>query len=322
MWLSFTEGLGFGQQNFYPTHSGADGYSRKRPIQSQVPGVESSEVNIGDFVDFENFSVARTSSDSAKPVLPSPTRPNPSPVSSNPDGVAGRIGEYRKSFTASNGKSSEFLIEVPPGIRQKKYGLLVYVHGDTAVDYTGQWQTVKRMARKYGLVALSVKSPSRSREQGTSWWMDADKNADYLNELLQKEVLGKYNIDKNRTVFTGQSGGPTFLTGPWIKRYASQFRGGALLLCGSRVRTNFTPRNWTPDFLNNFKMVFVNGRQDFLYDLARAAARDYRASGFNVETDFSGNYGHCAFRNGVQYEMDRGLASILGSSRSSLVASR
>jgi hypothetical protein len=209
-------------------------------------------------------------------------------------GKGGVKGFHEASFAASNGKSTRFKLDVPASNGDASAnGLLVYLHGDGAGDYDWYWPSLAAVAKKFNLIPVAVKSPT-ANENGPSWWWEADANAVVLDELLKQEVRAKYNVDTYRVVFTGASGGPTFMDGPWLRYYASQYRGGAMVFCGGLVQTA-QPFRDAQGFKENFPLYYYIGTADFLLDGAQSAAAYYRGKGLKVEEEHPAGVGHCQF---------------------------
>ena len=67
-------------------------------------------------------------------------------------------------------------------------------------------------------------------------------------------MLTKYNIDKKRIYFSGQSSGAGFLSSHFIPLHGNDYQGGAFMQCGgSRPALRINPSD---QFKNNFKLHF------------------------------------------------------------------
>ena len=213
------------------------------------------------------------------------------------------------TFQASNGKSANFRMEVPADFATKSHGLLIYLHGDGASDYEWSFKDINAISQRHGLIPVAVMSPTHN-DGGPSWWWDADANAVFLNELLEKEIVSKYNVDKTRVVFTGISGGSTFLAGPWIRHYASQYRGGAILMCGSWASSRLPFRD-APGFKERFPIFFHISTADFLLDGAKDAIEYHREKGLKVTADIPQGTGHCDFYDQMEPLFEERVKKIL-----------
>jgi len=75
-------------------------------------------------------------------------------------------------------------------------------------------------------------------------WNEGDQvaAAKLLNDLIQQDLFPKYNIDKTRVLFSGQSSGGGFFSSHFVPTFGKGYKGGAFLQCGmARPRVTFTP---------------------------------------------------------------------------------
>ncbi len=112
-------------------------------------------------------------------------------------------------------------------------------------------------------------------------------------------------------IFSGASGGPTFLAGPFLPKYAHKYRGGAGLFCGGLVNTNAAFRG-DSDFIKSFDIYIVNGTKDFLLPGARAAMAYYKKKGMRVKGDFLPGVEHCGFSATMHQMLDARVRKIMG----------
>jgi hypothetical protein len=221
-------------------------------------------------------------------------------------GAGGRTGTFEDRFTASNGKSSTWKTTIPDDAASKTYGLNIYLHGDGGGDYTWVFDGNVRSSKKLGLIGVVVMAPNAERR----WYNDGMANARFLDELIQNEILKKYNIDRTRIYFTGTSGGSQFLGGQFIPTYGSKYNSGALLLCGG-------PKNWlgsiqsTPEFVRKFKFYWYAGTGDFLYDQITAGMSYYKGLGMQVDSEMIPGGSHCEFPGNVPGAIERKLSLIV-----------
>ena len=192
----------------------------------------------------------------------------------------------------------------------KSHGLLIYLHGDGGKDYNWFFPKVREVAAKYDLIPVAIMSPT-SNVNGPSWWWDADPNAVFLDHLLKAQFIRRFNIDRSRIIFTGASGGPTFMNGPWLRYYASQYRGGAVLFCGGLVQTGL-PYRATYGFRENFKLAYYTGTKDFLLGGTKAAVEYYRTHGLQATEEYPEGIDHCAFAPYMNRLLDERIEKILG----------
>lgn len=217
--------------------------------------------------------------------------PTPTPARST-QGTGGALGLVEDSYTAVNGLSGKIRLQVPqdhgPG---HPHGLLVYLHGDGGKDYDWFFDDVKDAAEANGLIAMSARSPN----DGAAWYKNGEKQAEYLDEVLQKRVFPQYDITFAQVVFVGASGGSQFLTGQFIPKYGANYEGGSLQMCGG-------PRNWLanfpakPEFLKRFTLAFYTQRGDMLFPQVEQGIAYYESQGMQVLKELPDGTGHCAFK--------------------------
>ncbi len=172
----------------------------------------------------------------------------------------------------------------------KPHGLLVLLHGSSASNYTNMVGMMSAVAQTYDLIRVSVLAPNG---QG---WNEGDQPgaAEKLHQLVQQDLFAKYNIDKTRVMFSGQSSGAGFLASHFIALHAADYRGGAFLQCGANAPFN----NFTPDDATKagFKMHFEITSADPIWPQQYAAGTaKYASLGMQLTKDNSKPGGHCAF---------------------------
>jgi hypothetical protein len=195
-------------------------------------------------------------------------------------GVTGRVVE-NQSFTSSEGVQATFRYFAPAGNnRDTGHPLVVYLNGNTGSNF-GPKSTYPQTSGEHGqslptldqarneaaqeswwnqAVFVSVLSPTRNQSVLT-WETDLDasvraKNARLVHELVQNNIFRNLNINRDQVFFVGQSGGAVFLGGSFIPLFGTNYRGGALMLCGgSPPKANFTVAP-TEEFKRLFKIHF------------------------------------------------------------------
>lgn len=223
-------------------------------------------------------------------------------------GSGGQTGNYEENFEF-NGRSAKYRVSIQDDVQTGRYGMLVYLHGDGAWDYEGFWRSSKEIAFRHDLIAVHVQAPTSSGA-GRSWWIAGDANAEYLNALLHERILRLYNINKSRVIFSGKSGGPTFMTGTWMNRYMQQFAGGAVLMCGGMLHTN-TRMEAAADWRRAFKVRIETSSGDFLNSGAHSALQRYEQYGMDVQLTTHGSGGHCSFDRTPAAILEQRVAELL-----------
>ncbi len=223
-------------------------------------------------------------------------------------GSGGQTGSYEETFEF-NGSAAKYRVSVQDDVQTGRYGMMVYLHGDGAWDYDGFWRDSKAIAFRHDLIAVHVQAPTTGNA-GRSWWIAGDRNAEYLNALLQERVLRLYNVDRSKVIFSGQSGGPTFMTGTWMNRYMQQFLGGAVFMCGGMLYSN-TGMEASSDWRHYFKIRIETTTGDFLNSGAQSARQRYERYGMDVRLTTHGDGGHCQFNQSQASILDQRVAEIL-----------
>lgn len=264
----------------------------------------------GDSQSRNNGRTSRRDPNTTPPDTPpdqDPQRPQlPQIPPSASGGSGGPVGESQHRFTAANGKVSTWKIIAPTDVATKTYGLNIHLHGDGGGDYSWLYRPNARIAQKHGLLGVVVMAPNASRR----WYQDGVRNAEFLHELIQKDILTRFNIDRTRIYFSGVSGGAQFLTGQFIPLYGLNYNTGAVLLCGG-------PANWqrefrtSPEFLSRFRLYWYSGTADFLYSQIVEGMRWYKSRGMQVESEMIPGAPHCEFPGGVSGALERKIALII-----------
>ncbi len=214
---------------------------------------------------------------------------------------------FNQSFTAPAGGTSQFHIYAAGIDPTKPVGLLVQLHGDGAYEFgrpsAGKLLSMAAIAKERNMILVSVKSPDRAGS--VTWWEDAGVNVPFLQALLDTEVYGKYNVEKNKVWLSGYSGGAEFISLYYVKRQHHTFCGGGALISGGGSVTQASPAvPFTSGFKGNFRMHFYTGQDDGVgspinwngYTAAQSGATQWRDRGFSVTTDFPAGIDH--------YELD------------------
>jgi predicted esterase len=212
---------------------------------------------------------------------------------SSPDGnptanlTGGSGGVSGPADLKSQGNLS-FKINAPAGNPPR--GLLVLLHGSTASNYAqfvGMMQTV---ATQYGLIPVSVLAPNG---QG---WNEGNQvqAATLLNRLIQEDLYPKYNIDKSKIVFSGQSSGGGFLSTHFVPTFAKNYQGGAFFQCGAAPpAVPFAPDAATRQ---KFRLHFEITTGDNIWPTFYAqSVQKYTEAQMQLTKDNSKPGGHCQF---------------------------
>src|SRR5262249_35850729 len=145
----------------------------------------------------------------------------------------------------------------------------------------------------YDLIPVSVLAPNGSgwNEGGSQAQIDA---AGKLNELIQNDIFTKYNIDKTRIVFSGQSSGGGFFSTHFVPLQGKNYQGVVFFQCGAAPpAVAFVPDAATKAAL---RLHFEITSGDPIWPQQYAAAvTAYTQAGMTLSKDNTKPGGHCAF---------------------------
>ncbi len=177
-----------------------------------------------------------------------------------------------------------------PTANDKPHGLLVLLHGSSASNYKELIGIMATVAAQHDLLRVSVLAPNG---QG---WNEGNQvqAAEQLHQLVQQDIYPKYNIDKDRVLFSGQSSGGGFLSSNFVPSHARDYAGGAFFQCGAAPPSSaFTPDAATK---KNFHLHFEITTGDPIWPASYAmSVADYTAAGMSLTKDNTKPGGHCAF---------------------------
>lgn len=255
--------------------------------------------------------------DSIIPSANSTPTPPPGSALRLSGGSGGKTGEVEEDFEDTQGTVSSYKINAPQDTADGKvYGLHIHFHGDGGGGYVD----FPNHDTKDNLIGVTVKAPNTAltwgRQQGVA-------HAKYVQELIQNELLKKYNIDLDRVYFSGVSGGSYFLSGHFIPTFGSFYKTGAFLMCGGMApQVTFKEVG----FLSSFRIhweITAGERNDIKASVRQSIAGYKReldalagvVSGIETNNE-EGPGGHCEFdgvdyTSGIQFMMDEKFSTIL-----------
>ncbi len=234
---------------------------------------------------------------------PAPVVTPPAPSVRSSQGTGGGSGLLEIPFTDSTGLASSYKINAPADAGQKVYGLHVHLHGDGG----GGYRDFPNKDPRYDLIGVTVKAPNTNLQWGRA---QGRAHALYVNELIQKELLKKYNVNLDKIYFSGVSGGAYFLMGSFLPEFGQNYNSAAFIMCGSEPpRVAFTDATMLSKFRIHIE-VTAGERQDILtsvqntvtaYKNAMTAAGIAADQQAKLQTlNIQGPGGHCEF-DGVSY---------------------
>jgi len=181
-----------------------------------------------------------------------------------------------------------YQINAPAGATPR--GLLVLLHGSGASNYANFVRLMERAATTHDLIRVSVLAPN-----GQGWNEGNQQSAaNLLHQLVQQDLYPRYNIDRARVLFSGQSSGGGFLGSHFVPLYAKQYRGGAFLQCGMAPPfQTFAPDDATK---RAFRMHMEITTGDTIWPQSyRNAVAAYTTAGVQFTRTDTKPGGHCAF---------------------------
>lgn len=164
----------------------------------------------------------KENSENASPRLP-PTQPVPS-ATEPPEPSQFKV-TYNKV---------EFKVFLPNGFsKTHSTRLALFLHGDTANGYYENYFTnLKNHAVKRGFIFAAALSPN-----GNSWWHE-DEFATDLHFALTT-LKNRLNFSSKNILFSGVSGGSTFLTMQFIPLVGKSYSGTIAATCGGAPSSSF-----------------------------------------------------------------------------------
>lgn len=178
---------------------------------------------------------------------------------------------------------------------QQALRLAIYLHGDTARDYTDEYyRSLKDETTRKGMLFVAALAPNKN-----SWWHQ-DSFADNFAHALNA-ILGRYNVARDKILYAGVSGGSTFMTMQFLPKYGNTYPGTLAAMCGGAPPRPFQ-YNVTPTIAGKIDLFFTYGSQDFLANpkgsygaVIPGSIQAYRAKGFPVYTKVIPAAEHCKF---------------------------
>jgi predicted esterase len=205
------------------------------------------------------------------------------------DATNGSGGPTGRNTLKSAGNLS-YIIDAPAPVAGKARGLLVLLHGSTASNYTSFVDKMAQVAQQYDLIRVSALAPN-----GQGWNEGNQTNAaNLLHRLVQEDLFPKYNIDRDRVMFSGQSSGGGFLSSHFVPLYGKEYKGGAFFQCGAAPPfQSFTP---TAQQKAKFKLHFEITTGDTIWpQLYAQSVSAYTNAGMSLTKDDTKPGGHCQF---------------------------
>ncbi len=237
----------------------------------------------------------------------------------NSAGSGGSSGLVEVPFTDSTGLASSYKINAPADVGQKIYGLHIHLHGDGGGGYVD----FPNKELRNNLIGVTIKAPNQTLQWGRA---AGRPHARFVNELIQNELLKKYNIDMDKIFFSTVSGGSYFFMGSFLPEFGQVYNSAAFVMCGGEApRVAFTD----PKVLGKFRVhveVTAGERADILasiqamttaYKTAMDTAGIAAAEQVKIQTqNIQGAGAHCVFdgvsyTSGIQQAIDTKFKAVL-----------
>ncbi len=231
--------------------------------------------------------------DASVPPVANPDAGKPAADAGPNNGTGGSGGPT--GFREATGTSGlRFQMDAPAiSATGKPFGLLVLLHGSTASNYANFVGLMKDVAASHNLIRVSVLAPNGQgwNEGGNQAQAQA---ADKLHQLVQQDLFPRYDIDKTKVMFSGQSSGGGFLSTHFVPLHAKDYRGGVFLQCGAAPPASaFAPDAATKA---GFRMHFEITTGDTIWpQFYQQSVTAYTNAGMMLTKDASKPGGHCQF---------------------------
>lgn len=197
-------------------------------------------------------------------------------------------------------KTGKYTLSNPdPSSRPKKPGLLVYFHGSGATNtYASNFSSLDDVARKLGLLAMAVQAPNGSDTWANAATGKSNQHDLYVRNLLDKVFPTLQGLDKNKILFVGISAGSTFLSGDFLPRFLTRYKGGAVLLCGGGgpvVMEESLFKRLSAKEASAMPLSYYIQKADFLYGQTMQGIFYWRQRQAKVAYETPEGGSHCGF---------------------------
>ena len=194
-------------------------------------------------------------------------------------GTGGEVGELHGTWDPS-----EYYLYVPatynPDVPIRFFATLHGDEGDPALSILYWWPPLWEARRDFILLV------PRAPYADGSWWRDVENHDVWLTSLIDY-LLGLYNIEMTQMHLYGHSGGATFL-GIYAVAYQDRYASVGCCIGGNPAYGYVSD----PPIVCRIPARIVTGTEDFLLDMCRAQAEDYRSHGHEVELIVQEGVGH------------------------------
>lgn len=233
----------------------------------------------------------------------------------------------RRTFTASNGLTSQYHIYAAGVPTDRPVGLLIQFHGDGAFEFNnpsssyslGGPSGIVAKAKEHDLLTIAALSPDK--QGAVTWWEQGDANADYARDLIQNVAFAKYSIDTGNVWLVGYSGGAQFITQFFLPKHSNLVGGGGSVVFGGGGVPRASVQPFAASLKANFPMHWHTGAADTgtspgWYDAladAKKGSAWYSAQGFQTTLETPAGVGHAGLPFGrvVGEQLAKHLDAIL-----------
>ncbi len=228
--------------------------------------------------------------------------------------LAGPKKEYTYNDTTLK-KLGKYTLSTPEGsARPARPGLMIYFHGSGSTQtYAAGFDGLDQVAQKLGLLAMAVQAPNGHDTWANHATGPSNQHDQYVKNLLDKVFPSITGLDKNKILFVGISAGSTFLSGDFLPRFITRYKGGAVLLCGGGGPISLDNDLFTPVSKSDAKgfplAVFIQ-QADFLYRQTLQGVTYWKSRKAEVAFENPAGGSHCGFDG--HKEMERLGRRVLG----------
>jgi poly(3-hydroxybutyrate) depolymerase len=214
-----------------------------------------------------------------------------------------------------SGKSGKYTISLPDAsIKPQSMGLLIFFHGSGGTQsYASAFESLSGVAKENNLIALALQAPNGNDTWANHATGPGNQHETYVKSLLDSAIFPTVAaIDRNKIVFVGLSAGSTFLSGDFLPKYISDFKGGAVLLCGGGGPVSLQKDFFTGLTKSNslgFRLAYYIQKKDFLFTQTMQGINYWRGRNATVSFETPEGGSHCGFD--VNKEMSKLIKKVL-----------
>ncbi|MEN8905466.1 MAG: hypothetical protein ABF289_05855 [Clostridiales bacterium] len=169
----------------------------------------------------------------------------------------------------------------------KNTGIMIYFHGDNANDFN-KGKNSKRLnllvdvSKEHNLIPIALKTPTKD----LTWWKNIESNSEYINDFFINFILKKYDINKNRVLLVGYSGGAELLSEYFIYKYGQYILNGGAILFAGGSKPPINDILFNDKFVSDFNIHFYSGTNDFMHSDVLYGVEYFMKKGFATTYEY------------------------------------